>query len=108
MRARTLFAQADAGYKEGCEYLLKARDAGATQREIAKVIRRSQTWVNRVLRWHSEGCNDAGPFALDHERARDGAATCRDWISTPYAFLRVTVMLAPLISWTGPSKHTNV
>jgi hypothetical protein len=67
MRARTLFAQADAGYKEGCEYLLKAKAAGASQREIAKAIERSQAWVNRVLKWHADGCDAAGPFAADHE-----------------------------------------
>jgi hypothetical protein len=68
MRARALFATGDGCYKGGCEYLLKAQAAGASQREIAKAIGRSQAWVYRVLKWHAEGCDVAGPFAADHKR----------------------------------------
>jgi hypothetical protein len=68
MRARALFRQADANYKDGCEYLLKAQAAGASQREMAIAIGRSQTTVNRYLKWHADGCDPAGPFASDHER----------------------------------------
>jgi hypothetical protein len=68
MAARALFARGDASYKEACEHLLKAQAAGASQREMAKAIGRSQTTVNRYLKWHADGCDPAGPFAPDNER----------------------------------------
>lgn len=68
MNARACFAQADAKYKEGCEYLLKAKAAGASQREMAEVIGRSQYTVNRYLKWHADGCPPGGPFAADNEK----------------------------------------
>ena len=32
--------------------IVAALDEGATQREVAKSLGRSQTWVNRVARWY--------------------------------------------------------
>jgi hypothetical protein len=32
--------------------IVQALDAGATQREVAEKLGRSQAWVNRVARWY--------------------------------------------------------
>jgi len=37
------------------------REHSLSQREIAKALDKSTTWVSRMLKWHKEGCHGA-PF----------------------------------------------
>jgi hypothetical protein len=72
MKARALLAQNNANYKEIAECLLRAQAAGASQRVMAKTIGLglSQYSVNRVLKWHADGCPAGGPYAADNEKKR--------------------------------------
>jgi hypothetical protein len=55
------------------EYLLKALEYGATQREIAEAVGRSQAWINRIAKWAKAGYADGGPFAGESKAKRTRA-----------------------------------
>src|SRR3982074_3399649 len=51
--------------KEAIDIIAKelAADPSLTQVQIAEYLRKSTTWVSRVLKWHRDGCPTEGPFA---------------------------------------------
>ena len=68
--ARLAVRTSDQSLEEAVEALANARDkCGATQREMAKAVGKSQSWVRRVLKWFDEGCKEGGPFDADHEQS---------------------------------------
>jgi hypothetical protein len=63
-------ADNDRSMRAATEYLLKAVDLGATQRMAAEKVGKSESWVNRLLRWGRNGFKDTGPFSTDAKAKR--------------------------------------
>jgi hypothetical protein len=59
--ARRAIASGENRFRDAAELLAKAARFGATQRQSAKAIGRSQRWVNALLQWRANGYSDA-PF----------------------------------------------
>ena len=67
--AKTEIAAGEKSMRRAAEYIAAAQAKGAKQTAIAKELGKSQSWVNRLLRWHGEGCiGDA--FGRSHHRER--------------------------------------
>ena len=68
-------AENDEGMRSIGEHLLKALHYGATQREVAEVIGKAASWVNRIKKWAETGYAACGPFSADGKarRKRDKA-----------------------------------
>jgi hypothetical protein len=49
-------------FRAAAEYIWRACDQGATQREVAQGVGKSAAWVNRLLKWREDGYVGA-PFA---------------------------------------------
>ena len=64
-------AENDDGMRSIGEHLLKALHYGATQREVAKVIDKAASWVNRVKKWAETGYAACGPFSADGKARRE-------------------------------------
>jgi hypothetical protein len=60
------------------EHIAAALDQGATQREVAKAMRKSQSWVNAFMAWHKRGGTGAGPFAIASKEKRKRIAARLD------------------------------
>lgn len=70
--AKTEIAAGEKSMRKAAEYIAAAQAKGARQTAIARELGKSQSWVNRLLRWHSEGCiGDA--FGRSHHRERERA-----------------------------------
>jgi hypothetical protein len=67
-------ADNDRSMRAATEYLLKAVDLGATQRMAADKVGKSESWVNRLLKWGRGGFKDTGPFSTDAKAKRDRTA----------------------------------
>jgi hypothetical protein len=62
-RAKTALDKGEDSLREAAEALaLAQQDHKATQREMAKALGRSATWVNRLLKWKRSGYKDHSPF----------------------------------------------
>jgi hypothetical protein len=57
-------------YRAAAEYIAKAQENLASQREIAKAIGKCASWVNQLLSWRDKGFNGS-PFAAQSKAARD-------------------------------------
>jgi hypothetical protein len=72
-QAELILANANSGacqlYRVAAEHMAAAQDLGMSQRNIADAVTRSVGWVNRILRWHSEGCQ-GNPFGPQSRAAR--------------------------------------
>jgi hypothetical protein len=63
-------ADNDRSMRAATKYLLKAVDLGATQRMAAEKVGKSESWVNRLLKWGRGGFKDTGPFSTDAKAKR--------------------------------------
>ena len=60
-KARRAIELGEAKFREAADYLAKAKQLGATQRQSAEAIGKSPAWVNTLLKWRSAGYTDC-PF----------------------------------------------
>ena len=71
--AEQILARADEGanrhYRVAAEHISNAQAQKASQRQIAEVLGKSAAWVNRLLRWRTEGYPDS-PFGPQSSLAR--------------------------------------
>lgn len=69
-----------ASCRSAAEHIAAAIDQGATQREVAKAIGKSQPWVAALLKWHKAGALDSsgGPFAVASKEQRKRIAARSD------------------------------
>jgi hypothetical protein len=68
--ARRAIASGEIKFRDAAELLAKAANFGATQRQSAKAIGRSQRWVNALLQWRNNGYRGAPfekPKRLQHD-----------------------------------------
>ena len=70
-RAKNAIEAGDQSLNKAAEALaLACRDFNATQREIAEAVGKSAAWVNRLLRWRTEGCLGS-PFGPSSRAVRE-------------------------------------
>jgi hypothetical protein len=71
--ARRAIAAGETKFRDAAELLAKAAEFGATQRQSAKAVGRSQRWVNALLQWRKNGYRGA-PFEKCKRFPRDTPA----------------------------------
>jgi hypothetical protein len=71
--ARRAIAYGEIKFRDAAELLAKAAKFGATQRQSAKAVGRSQRWVNALLQWRKNGYLGA-PFEKPKRFPRDTPA----------------------------------
>jgi len=69
-KARRAIAAGVSKFREAADYLAEARKQGATQRQSAVAVGRSQRWVNALLQWRQNGYKGA-PFEKRKRPQRD-------------------------------------
>lgn len=82
-RAKATIAEANAkgepSWRAVAEDMAAAKVLGASQRQIAKAVGMSSTWVHQMLKWRAEGHKDGTPFGpqskTNRQRAKAGQAT---------------------------------
>jgi hypothetical protein len=67
--AKADIAAGTASFRSAANHLAAAIKTGATQTEAAALVDKSQSWVNRLLKWRENGFRADSPFADDHARA---------------------------------------
>jgi hypothetical protein len=83
-RARRAVAAGEAKLRDAAEYLAKAAELGARQKQSAKAIGKSQQWVSQLLLWRKNGYR-GGAF----ERSHKARSTSRASIHAPATPLQV-------------------
>src|SRR5947207_2649087 len=74
-RAKDEIATGDQSLHAAAEALdVAQKEFKATQREIAQAIGKSVAWVNRLLRWRSDGCSGT-PFGPGSKAVRERKKT---------------------------------
>ena len=68
-KARRAVAAGEHKFRQAAEYLFAARKLGATQRQSAKAINISPSWVNALLKWRSGGYRET-PFGPQSKAKR--------------------------------------
>jgi hypothetical protein len=68
-KARRAIAAGEGSFRQAAEYLAEARKQGATQRQSAKAIGKSPSWVNTLLKWQAAGFKDT-PFGPQSKAKR--------------------------------------
>ena len=68
-KARRAVEAGEHQLRKAAEYLAAAKKLGATQRQSAKAIGKSPTWVNRLLKWRSGGYRET-PFGPQSKAKR--------------------------------------
>src|SRR5271155_3455760 len=53
--AKRAITNGEASLQTAAEYIAKAQEQRATQRQIAEAVGKSAAWVNRLLKWRSGG-----------------------------------------------------
>jgi len=76
VEAKKLILKGEKCLKDAAEHIAKASEQGASQRQIAEEIGRSQAWVCRLLAWRSAGYADETPFGPESKAKRERAAAC--------------------------------
>jgi hypothetical protein len=71
-KARRAITSSEDKLREAAEYLWKAKQLGASQRQTAKAIGKSPAWVNRLLKWRDRGYPDT-PFGPQAKTKRANA-----------------------------------
>jgi hypothetical protein len=71
-KARRAIESGEHKFREAAEYLFKARELGASQRDTARAIGKSTAWVNRLLKWRDRGYTDT-PFGPQSKKSRASA-----------------------------------
>jgi hypothetical protein len=61
-RAKDSIASGMTSWRAATEDMAAANAQGASQRRIAEEVGMSSTWVHQMLKWRSEGYQDATPF----------------------------------------------
>ena len=67
--ARRDIAAGEASMRSAANHIAAAVEAGATQAQAAKQVGKSQSWVNRLLKWRASGFEDSSPFTADNANA---------------------------------------
>jgi hypothetical protein len=70
IRAKNAIQAGEKSLRSAAEDIAAAQAKGATQREIAAAVGKSLGWVNRLLKWRSEGYKNATPFGPTSRAAR--------------------------------------
>ena len=68
-KARRAIAAGEGSFRQAAEYLAEARKQGATQRQSAKAVGKSPSWVNTLLKWRSGGYRET-PFGPQSKAKR--------------------------------------
>ena len=71
-KAKRAIAAGESSLRQAAELIAKAQSQGATQREIAKRVGKSPSWVNGLLRWHRAG-GKGSPFGPQSKAQRTRA-----------------------------------
>lgn len=72
-KARRAIESGEHKFREAAEYLFKAKELGASQRETARAIGKSHAWVYQLLKWRDRGYRDS-PFGPQSKKKRAAAA----------------------------------
>lgn len=60
--AREFVAKGEEYYRKAAVEMIAAQKEGASQREIAEVLGRSQSWVAKIISWHRDDSGPESPF----------------------------------------------
>lgn len=75
--AKNLIERGEKCLRDAAEVIAEVSEQGASQRQIAEEIGKSQAWVCRLLAWRAAGYADETPFGPEskakRERSRDQA-----------------------------------
>jgi hypothetical protein len=71
-KARRAIESGENKLREAAEFLAHAQALGASQRQTAKAIGKSATWVNQLLKWRDRGYQET-PFGPQSKRKRASA-----------------------------------
>ena len=71
-KARRAIEPGESKLREATEYLAQAQKLGGTQRQSAKAIGKSPTWVNKLLKWRDAGYKET-PFGPQSKAKRAAA-----------------------------------
>jgi hypothetical protein len=64
--AKRAIAAGESHLRKAAELIAKARTAGATQRQIAERVGKSQSWISQLLAWRKSGYK-GGAFERSHK-----------------------------------------
>ena len=64
--AKRAIAAGEGHLRKAAELIAKARTAGATQRQIAERVGKSQSWISQLLAWRKSGYK-GGAFERSHK-----------------------------------------
>lgn len=70
-RAKNEIAKGETALQTAADYIAKAQELGATQREIASRLEKSASWVNAMLHWHKSGYEEETPFGSQSKASRE-------------------------------------
>lgn len=65
-KAKDAIAAGDTGYRKAAELIAQAQESGATQRQVADGVGRSQSWISRLLQWRKDDYS-GGAFDRSHK-----------------------------------------
>jgi hypothetical protein len=83
-RAKAAIEAGESSLRDAAEALaLAQKDFNATQREMAEVVGRSASWVNRLLKWRRSGYTEYSPFGPTTMAGRVAHAQQRTNASKP-------------------------
>jgi hypothetical protein len=87
--AKRAIAAGESHLRKAAELIVKARTAGATQRQIAERVGKSQSWISQLLAWRKSGYK-GGAFERSHKartisRANQSRATSHRPMTTEEA-----------------------
>ena len=84
-RAKSAIEAGEHSLREAADALgLAEEDHAATQREMAEVVCKSASWVNKLLKWRRSGYKDHSPFGPTTKRGRvEHADTGPRWLDYP-------------------------
>lgn len=71
-RASVAIERGEGQLREAARLLFEANHAGVSQRQIAEIVCRAQSWVSRLIRWHRAGATGT-PFGPESKRRREAA-----------------------------------
>ena len=71
-RVEELLARGKEAYRQAALAIKAAmRDGDLTQKQVAKYLNRSESWVCRLLQWFGRGCPEEGVFAAESRAQRE-------------------------------------
>lgn len=66
VKAKHAIAAGEKCYREGAEFIFETQKAGATQKQIAEHVGKSQAWISQLLAWRAGGYK-GGAFERSHK-----------------------------------------